>query len=360
MTAKYVIEQIILGDRLQMSISEDRYNELAHAREVLSDALVFEQRYEMLLGNFITMELELSQACLRAKVEHQYRYSDISALMETANRHVVNLLTAMRGYVNQVNRDFRSLTIEPSFSSVVQDELKKVFERSPDYRFMYHLRNHAQHKATTIHSFEIDENRGLDGNGWADAMRFFADKVTLSSDTNFDVRVLNEQPEKIDVRRSARRSVRELGVAHFVFRKASEEHVAWACSTIEAAIGAYKAAGAESVIALGARRVGDAKADIRLLLDWDDVRVHLVNKNKAPLQFWPRANHRSPTVAQIVELRDKMKHSCAQAAALVFISEESWRDYEDGLPMPQGLFHLYCLQIGQHPAFTLQPVGIAD
>lgn len=354
MTAEYILEQRIFGSRLQMSISEERYTELAHAREVLSDALTFEQRYELLLGNFISMELALTEICLRAKVEPQFRYSDSAVILEKANRHVVNLLTAMRGYADQVLQDFKCLELKPPFGSVAKVELGKVFDRSLDYRFMYALRNHVQHKATAIHGFGEDDDRGGDANSWAETVKFFANKTTLSADKGFKTRVLDEEPEKIDVRRRARRSVQEVGAAHLALRKASEEHVARARSAVETAIRDYKEAGAESVIGLGVRRVGDVDADVPLLLDWDDVRLQLVNKNSSPPRLWPRGTHREPLAKEIVALREEAKHTLAQAAASVFVSEERWQDYEDGLPMPEGLFHLYKLQVGRHPTHFLR------
>jgi hypothetical protein len=360
MTAEYILEQRIIGPRLQVSISEERYQELKHARTVLSEALAFEQRYELLLGNFISMELALTEICLRATVEPQYGYADLAQNLETTNRHVVNLLSAMRGYADQVLQDFKCLELEPSFGEAAKVELGKVFDRSSDYRFMCALRNHVQHKATAIHGFEGAKGRSGDANSWAEAVKLYANKTTLSANKDFKTRILDEQPEKIDVRRRARRSVQEVGVAHLALRKVSEEHVARARSAVETAIRDYKEAGAESVIGLGARRVGDAYADVPLLLEWDDVRLQLVNKNASLPRLWPRRAHREPKTEEIVALREEANHTLAQAAAMVFVSEEHWQDFEDGLPMPEGLFHLYRLRLGQHPTLSLQLLKAAD
>lgn len=358
MTAEYILEQRIIGSRLQMSISEERYKELAQARKVLSEALTFEQRYELLLGNFISMELALTEICLRAKVEPQYGYLDWSKTLEKANRHVVNLLTAMRGYADQVLQDFKCLELEPSFGSVAKLELGKMFDRSPAYRFMYALRNHVQHKATAIHGCEGNDDRRGEANSWIDTVKFFANKSTLSADKDFKTRLLDEQPDKIDIRRLARQSVQEVGVAHLTLRKLAEEHVARARSAVETAIRDYKEAGAQSIIGLGARRVGDADADVPLLLDWDDVRLQLVDKSGSPPRLWPSGTHREPKAEEIVALREEAKQTRAQAAAIVFVSEERWQDYEDGLPMPEGLFHLYKLQLGRHPTHSLLPLKL--
>lgn len=355
MSAEYILEQLILGERLQIRISEERYKELARARAILSEALTFEQRYDLLLGNFIAMEMALTEVCLRAKVEPRFGYSDSAQILEIANRHVVNLLTAMRGYADQVLQDFKSLATEPTFGSLAKIELAKVFDHSPEYRFMCALRNHVQHKASAVHGFEGNKDRDGDANCWVEAVKFTVNKATLAEDKSFKARLLNEQPEKIDVRRLARRSMREVGVAHVALRKVSEEQVVQARSTVESAISDYKKAGAESVVGLGVRCVGDAHSNVPLLLDWDDVRRQLVGKNFSPPELWPRGSHRAPKAAEIVALREEVKHTRAQAAKTVFVSEECWQDYEDGLPMPEGLFHLYRLQVGRHPNCHLQP-----
>lgn len=360
MAKKYILEQRILGPRLQMDIDEKRYNELAHAREVLSNALVFEQSYELLLGNFISMEFAFTEICLRATLEPQYKYAEMAEILRQADRHIVNILTAMRGYADQVVQGFKCLDLNPDFREIAKAQLSRIYDRSPDYQFMYELRNHVQHRATAIHGFEGADPNSDDPNGWVETIKFYASNISLSSDRVFKQRVLDELPEKIDIRRCARQSVKEMGEAHLALRSEIAEHVARARSTFESAIRDYTEGGAESVIGLCARRVGDADADIQVLLNWDDVRLQLIEKNGNPPQLWPSRTHREPKTEQIVALREQAQHTQAQAAATVFVPEKRWRDYEAGLPMPEGLFHLYQLQIGSHPTHRLQPSISAD
>ncbi|NWD22466.1 hypothetical protein HX864_04245 [Pseudomonas yamanorum] len=360
MSTQYILEQFIIGPRLQLSISEERYMELARARNVLSEALAFEQRYELLLGNFLDMELAFTGICLRSKVEPQHQYTDLAGILEKANRHIVNMLTAMRAYADQVVQDFKCLELAPSFGQVAKSELNRAFSRSSDYRFMCSLRNHVQHKATAVHGFVANNDGMRDANGWVENVKFYANKENFSADKDFKPRVLDEQPQKIDIRRRARRSVEVVGEVHMALRSLSKDQVAQARSSIELAIREYKESGAESVIGLGARRVGDTNADIALLLDWDDVRLRLVNKNSQLPRLWPRRNHREAKVEELISLREAMDQTQAQAAALVFVTEDRWRDYEDGLPMPEGLFLLYKLQVGRHPTHTLRKSDTVD
>ncbi|SDD41125.1 hypothetical protein [Paraburkholderia lycopersici] len=354
MSLEYILEQCIIGRRLQIPISEARFKELANAREVLSAALAFEQRYELLLGNFLAMELAFSEIGLRAKVEPQYRYPAVAEFLEKANRHVVNLLTAMRGYADQVVQDFKCLELEPEFGVVAKSALSRAYDQSADYRFMCGMRNHVQHKATAVHGFVANDESTGDANSWAESVKFIANRSTLQGDRVFKTRILDEQPEKIDLRRCARRSVRDLGAVHLVLREIAKDQVARARSVVANAIHDYQEAGADSVVGLGARRVGYPDEDVPLFLDWDDIRLQLVDKNGSLPQLWPDRTHREPKVEQIVALREEVKHTRAQAAAAVFVSEERWQDYEAGLPMPEGLFILYKLQVGRHPTHALQ------
>lgn len=354
MTYEYVLEQFVIGPHLQIGISEERYNELSQARKVLSEALAFEQRYELLLGNFIALELALTEVGLRARIEWQYDYSKVADFLDTANRHVVNLLTALRGYADQVLQDFKCLPMEPSFGAVARAELNNMHARSADYRFMYELRNYVQHQATAVDGFQATDDRRSDANGWAETVRFTVNKGTLAADSGVKARVLDEQPEQIDVRRRARGAVEALGAAHIVLRRATDTHVKQARLLVEAAIDEYKKAGAESTLGLGVRRLGDDASKVSLLLDWDDVRRQLVEKNRAAPRLWPSRTHDEPKPTELVKLREEAGQTQAQAAKSVFVPEERWRDYEDGLPMPEGLFHLYRLQAKRHPTHRLE------
>jgi DNA-binding transcriptional regulator YiaG len=265
----------------------------------------------------------------------------------------------MRAYADQVQQDFKCIELQPRFGLVAKAELVNLFERSPDYRFLCTLRNHVQHKATAIHGFE-DAGASSDPNGWAETVKLYASKASLSADKEFKTQVLDEQPEKIDVRRRVRRSVQEMGVTHLALRGAIAEHVARARSAFELAINDYEDGGAESAVGLCARRVADPDADVPVLLNWDDVRLQLVQKNDRPPQLWPLRTHREPKTEQIVALRKEAKHTQTQAAATVFVSKVRWQDYEDGLPMPEGLYLLYQLQVGRHPTHSLQTSGAVD
>lgn len=354
MTSTYVMEQRVIGPHKVLDIDETRYFSLLMARTVLADALAFEQGYELMIGNFIQMEIAFTEISLRSTLEMDHQHPTLAATLRDANRQVINVLTAIRSYVDQAPQLFKALDLTPKFAASVKATLNDMHAASPDYRFVYELRNHVQHQGTAVHGYEMPLVLRSDSNGWAEAVILTASKSQLAL-SDFKAPVLAEQPDKIDVRHRIRMSLVALGGVHLKLRAIVESRVNASRATIEAAIGAYLATGAESAVGLAARRVGDKEADVPLLLEWEDVRRALVEKNSQVPRLWPRTSHREPTVADIVAARSSAGHTVADAAKSVFVPEVRWADWEAGLPMPEGLFVLYQLQVGKHATHDLTP-----
>lgn len=360
MEGTYILEQLMIGPRTPVLISKERYEALASARKTLVDGLAFEQRYELLLGNFTTLELSLTELCLQLKIMPEYEYQQSSTMLETANRHMVNLLTSIRAYSDQVVQDFKNLPLEPSFKERVKKELRSLYDRSPDYRVICALRNHVQHKAAAVHGFSSNETGISESESWATRTQFTLSKATLQADEDFKKIALVGQPERIDIRRISRGSVREIGALHIAIRKMVAPYIDAAREIIETAIAEYKDAGNDSAVGLGIRQDGVDDSKMHLLLDWDEVRVRLVRKNMEPPAMWPTRRHGEPSAAEVIQNRKAGGHSQAQAARLIFVSEQRWADYESGLPMPKGLFYLYQLRAGIHPTHLLEEMSLQD
>lgn len=353
---KYILEQRVLGPHVQMDIDEQRYNVLANAKSVLFDALAFEQGYELLLGNFIEMEMAFTEISLRATLEMDHRYTTVAGTMREANRHVINVLTSMRSYVDQVPQLFKALDLSPKFAGTVKTELNDMHFASLDYQFLCELRNHTQHQGTAIHGFEASLVLRSDSNSWAESVSLYANKNELTVG-GFKAKLLAQRADKIDVRQCVRMSMMALGGVHLKLRTVLARHIDAARAAFDAAIGDYRAVGATSVVGLAARRDGDKKADVPVLVEWDDERLKLVNKNGQTPRLWARPKHDEPTVADIIALRTAAGETIAQAADRVFVNEARWAEWEVGLPMPQGLFILYQLQVGKHSSHEITPLA---
>lgn len=353
MDNKYILRQKIIGPCTPVSISEERYNALTSAMTTLIDGLAFEQKYELLLGNFMALELEMTEICLILQVMPTYNYKSSSALIDKVNRSMVNLLTSMRGYSDQVVQDFKHLAPSLNFKDVAKKKLNDLWDSSADYKLMYALRNHVQHKATAVHGFSGSDKCISESESWVSKTRFTITKETLEADKDFKKVALENQPDRIDVRRVARASVRDLGAVHAQLRDIASPHVKAARTLIEEAIAEYLAAGNGSAVGLTVGVDGDIKSAKHLMLDWDEVRIELAFKNIKPASLWPNRRPGEPSPEDVRSLRDEFGHSIAQASKLIFVSEQRWKDYEEGLPMPRGLFQLYQMKGGLHPTHHL-------
>ena len=356
MEKKYILEQRVLDPHVRMELDEHRYIALANAKFVLSDALAFEQGYELVLGNFIEMEMAFTEISLRATLEMDHQHPTLVGTMRETNRHVINVLTAMKSYVNQVPQLFKALDLSPKFDATVKTELNDMHFASLDYQFVCELRNHVQHQGNAIHGFESSLVLRSDSNSWAEAVSLYANKSELAA-SNFKAKIVAQLPDKIDVRQRVRMSMVALGGVHLKLRTLLAQHVDASRATFDAAISDYRAAGATSVVGLAARCDGEKKADVPVLVDWDDDRLRLITKNSQPPRLWARPKHDEPTAADIIALRRTAGDTVAQAAKQVFVNEARWAEWEAGLPMPQGLFTLYQLQVGKHPSHEVTPLA---
>jgi hypothetical protein len=355
MATAYVLEQKVLGPHRRLPITEEEFLALKAARQVLSEALPFEQRYELLVGNFIEMELSLTEFCLRSTIEPQYAYLDIARVIQEANRRIGNLLTAAKGYIDQVKQDFKSLSLSPKFSESVDALLQQEYDSSIEYRFMEALRNYTQHRAFPATKFSGAVIPDDDANGWVESVAIFSRKDELFRDKKFKQKFLDALPTEIDLRRYGREYVRCLGKAHIALRALIQPAVTQARTLVDTTIQRYGDSGANPTIGLCARRMNNGPEDVSVMTDWDDVRVKLALKNCWPPDLWPRQRGNEPSGADLRALRERAGHSVEQAARLAFVSPVRWEHYESGLRVPKSVHVLYMLQTDQHRTHEVIP-----
>lgn len=334
-----------------MPITEAEFLALKHARGVLTEALDFEQRYELLVGNFIALELAFTELSLRSVVEERYAYSELAQALQEANRHIANILTASKSYVDQVVQDFKMVPLGPTFEEEAGKTLSEAYDASLGYRFMEALRNHTQHFGFPATGF----TGNIEGNGandWVEQLLITAKKSELFANPKFKQRYLDELPEKIDLRAMTREYVQRLGTVHIALRELVSKFIEDARQTVEAAITRYGADG-RPTLGLCARRLGETDEHVQLLTDWDDVRRKLAEKNGTAPDLWPRRRGWETTSEELKRARLAVGQTVEQAANRVQITPREWLMYEAGLRIPFSVFHMYLLQTEQHPTHSM-------
>ncbi len=235
MTTSYYLEQAFLGPRKKIPITEDQFGALKQARCTLSEALDFEQRYELLVGNFISMEQALTEMGLRSTIERTWDYPTLAKVLQESNRHLANILTAAKSYIDQVVQDFKLLDLAPSFEDSAKALLSQQYDESLEYRFMEALRNHTQHQSFPATSFSGNEL--LDGaNDWVESLRVTAKREELFANKKFKRKFLDALPDVIDLRLMSREYVLRLGKVHVSLRDLVQAEVQGARKQIEQTI----------------------------------------------------------------------------------------------------------------------------
>lgn len=281
---KCALRRRSLEPQRELLISNEAFEALVEARATLVDAHAFETKFDVLKENFISLELAATGWSLRAAIEYEHTYAALSSILRDANRHVMNLLTAARTYVDQVVQDFSHLA-SAGFQRTAKELLSAAYDACFEYRFMEALRNHAQHRGEPVQGYSGSIAGG--STHWVDTVVIRTSKASLIEGGKFKASVLTETPNIVDVREAARRYVERLSDVHVALRAIVTPTIDKARALIEGANHDYLEAGNDGALGLAAVRLlnGQESEVVPLLLDWDDVRKRLASVNATPIRL---------------------------------------------------------------------------
>jgi hypothetical protein len=267
-----------------MEISAEDYSLLEKARSVLSNALAIEEKYEILVANFLELEKHLLHAAATNAVRNTLSYSEFFEIRSALNIRFVNLLTAARLYLDQLPQDVGDCIPENlNATDLVKAQCSREYDEHFEYRFMEALRNHVQHRGIPIHFIRQDTRwTSFGGDGLMEfTVDIAAQRRYLEEDEKFKKAILDEISEDVDLKAASRRYVESLSTINEFARKLIAESVKSARATIEAAHRRYAEVYPESLIGITASVIAEERevSSMPLLLDWDDVRIELQRRN---------------------------------------------------------------------------------
>jgi hypothetical protein len=274
------LEQRVLEPHIAIPICTQEFLALTSARQTLVDALAFEQKFELLLRNYLDFEEKSARLSLEMLAGMDYTtYQSVAMVLLEANRLVMNVMTAARSYIDQVKQDFKNLPLERPFKELAELHLSEEYDANFDYRFMETLRNHSQHKGMPAHGYSA-------GDDVHNAIIFHSSRDELVESGTLKSSVLKEMPEKVDLRACARRYIECLSTVHVKLRSRVATLVEDARTRIESTIAMFSRENGGRALGLHAHRIINGKHEwVGLMLEWDDVRSHLSRKNDAPIKF---------------------------------------------------------------------------
>ncbi|MEJ0060857.1 MAG: hypothetical protein WDM79_15305 [Terricaulis sp.] len=227
-----------LGTSIAIEIDVARHSALRAAVEGIIDLLAFEDRYAMVIDNLMDLERHLFNWSLIDMLRPMEGFAELFAHKRDANRHLGNLLSACRQYIDQTHHHLKQHFAKTPVTS--QAALSEQYDLHLSFRVMEALRNYVQHEDLGVHSvsvggswLESSGNKarryvvsiGLDLDHLAKATKFKA--ATLA-----ELKALTKAP---DLKQMIREYISALAVAHSKMRKALDLQVKeWIATIVEA------------------------------------------------------------------------------------------------------------------------------
>lgn len=287
---KYFVKQFILGKTAILPIEASYFTQLQRSQRSMVAAKSIEEKYDLMISNYLEFEKELLLQITEQVVFNKDSYDDFYQIRTILNRRIVNLLTSTKLYYDQMQRQVRLCDFnDEEFSNTVLSYFSREYDDNFEYRFMENLRNYVQHCGLAIHSFSLPSQWEGDGDSrlMRNGIKIYSTREELGQDPKFSKRpVFAECTDKINLIKSIRKYVEKLSLIHDEIRTLIEGNLSESRNCIEKIISEYKAVNNNDALGIYAYSVdsgdplGDVTTKVPLLLDWDNVRLNLVKKNK--------------------------------------------------------------------------------
>ena len=282
---KYILRKTVLENVPEIEISESEYFDLQRARNILSNALEIEEKYEIVISNYLDFEQEILNATTQYMIRQHLDYSDFFEVRLGFNVKLVNLLTAVRLYVDQLNQNVTEcLEDKLNTKNAVKKLFSKEYDENQSYRFMEALRNYVQHRGIPVHWTQQSSRwTSLDDDGFLEySIELASQRTFLEKDRKMKKAVLAEIDDNVDLKAATRSYVESISNVHDSARKMIADSTDRSRKLIEEAHRKYSEQFSDSLLGLSACKWDEDKqiVSIPLLLDWDDVRVSLQERNR--------------------------------------------------------------------------------
>ncbi len=222
---KYLLRKLVSGRVPEIDITETQYSEYKNAVHILSNCLAIEEKYEIVISNYVNFEKQILDVTAAYMVREHIDYSDFFQVRLGLNILLVNLLTAARLYVDQLPHNICGcLPCGENAKDIIKGLFSKEYDEHFQYRFMEALRNYVQHRGIPVHwtqqgsRWTSHESDGL----LEYYMEFGSQRVLLEEDGEFKKTVLYEIDEKVDLKSATRCYIECISNVHCAAREMIE------------------------------------------------------------------------------------------------------------------------------------------
>lgn len=282
---KYLVTILTTGNNPELVINESKFEQLKKAKECLSEILSFEEKYELLLSNYMELEKECLLISAQKMVYEDNEYMNFFDIKLLFNQRIVNLLTTSRLYIDQLSQHIKACNLNIDIKSFFSYEYDNNFE----YRFMEALRNYVQHRGLAVHFTSIGSNwTSLDDDGEMQfKTRVYTKKDEVEKDSAFKKSVAKEMPDKVDIIYASRSYIESISKVHCNIRKILSDVAISSRQIVEEIIHEYEKTSNGKSIGLGIVCLeNNGKYDeildkFYITLEWDNIRIKLERKNQS-------------------------------------------------------------------------------
>ncbi len=281
---EYFIAVHALGSFPKIQIEKHRFEDIKRAYIALSHGLSIEEKYEIIISNYLEFEKEILEQSVFSMIQSRFQYTDFFQLRLSLNIKLVNLLTSTKLYIDQLYQHVKYAN--PKLSDIedkTKDILANNYDQNFEYRFMEALRNHIQHRGLPIHLVQLNSTRNIEQND--NQMIFsiepYSQKKLLEKDIKFKKTVLDEMPEKINLKEVVRVYIECISNVHINVRKMVSPFLEKSRCLIEKIQEDYRKVYKGEIIGLYALCIEENNVldKVPLFLEWDNIRLKLAQRN---------------------------------------------------------------------------------
>lgn len=226
---KYGITKLVLGFSEFIDISEQEYKNIKSCRDRLIEALYIEEKFDLIVENYLEYEMELLASSARHMVFRNQDYIWFQTERSLISRRIVNLLSACRMYLDQSVHHLKNIYGNDSYKvEEICSETSTQYDTKLGYRTMEALRNYVQHRGLPIHKIVYPVKRVETK---SDAKILFTvtpyiDLSALEEDKKFKIAVLQELKiigKEIDIKPLLRQYIGGISIIHEKIREIINE-----------------------------------------------------------------------------------------------------------------------------------------
>lgn len=279
---RYVLTINSIGNYPDVNLECGDYESIKKAMLALTDGLAIEEKYNILISNYSEFEMEILKQSTQLMICFPLSYYDFFESRIGFDRKLVNLLTAARLYVDRLPHHVTRIMGDYAKGDV-EKLLSEQYDNRKEYRFMEALRNHVQHCGLPVHRVQYSPTSQGSGinRKLVYSMEVASQKIFLQEDKDFKKKVMEEIPDIIDLKLYTRIYIECISRVHASVREIVSNTLQESRLLIEKTINSYKESHPNEALGLFLLCM-DGEEEVEktlLMLDWDNVRLKLIERN---------------------------------------------------------------------------------